>query len=75
METSRPQGCGATDMLHFLFSFCSTRGDATNVKPKREQMVVAFDTVQCLANSMGSHFRDNLNSGWVGSTAAHSHVF
>jgi len=60
-EISRPQHCQAADMLRFLFSFCCTRGDATQVEPKEEDLVAAFEMTRELANEIDTPLRDNLN--------------
>jgi hypothetical protein len=48
-------------MLHFLFSFCDTKGDATEVEPKDEELKDAFNKVRKLANEPDTPLRKNLN--------------
>jgi len=60
-EISKPQGCKAADMLRFLFSFCNTRGDATQVEPKDGELLVAFRMARELANEPNTPLRKNLN--------------
>jgi len=61
-EISNSQCCKATDMLHFLFSFCNTGGDAAQVKPKNKELEAAFKEVQQLANKKKTPLRINLKS-------------
>ena len=61
-EVSNSQLCKATDMLHFLFSFCNTGGDATQVEPNDEKLIAAFGKVQKLANKQNTPLRISLNS-------------
>ena len=60
-EISKPQDCKAADMLHFLFSFCDTRGDAAGVRPKDEELMAAFKVARNLANEQATPLRNNLN--------------
>ena len=48
-------------MLRFLFSFCNTRGEATQVVPKDEELIDTFKMAQELANEAGTPLRENLN--------------
>ena len=48
-------------MLHFLFSFCGTKGDATEVKSKDEELAAAFKKVRELADEPDTPLRRNLN--------------
>ena len=49
-------------MLRFLFSFCGAEADATNVKPKDRDILVAFQAVQDLANEQTKLPRSHLSS-------------
>ena len=60
-EIAKPQECKATDMLHFLFSFCSTGGDAAQVQPKNDELMHAFKMVRELANEPNTPLHDNLD--------------
>jgi len=60
-EISNSQHCKATDMLHFLFSFCNTGGDAAHVEPNDRKLMAAFEKVQELANKPDTPLRTNLN--------------
>jgi hypothetical protein len=60
-EISKPQDCKAADMLRFLFSFSNTEGDAPEVESKDEELKVAFEKVQELANEPDTPLRENLN--------------
>ena len=66
---SKPQNCKAADMLRFLFSFCDTKGDATEVEPKEDELNNAFKMVRDLANEPNTLLRENLNLVYVASTA------
>ena len=55
-----PQHCEAADMLRFLFSFCGTGGDTPEVKPKEEEVKLAFEKVRELANEPNSPLRKRL---------------
>ena len=55
-----PQHCEAADMLRFLFSFCGTSGDKHEVKPKEEEVKLAFGKVRELANEPNSSLRKRL---------------
>jgi len=48
-------------MLRFLFSFCNTRGDAAQVEPKDDELLVAFGMARELANEPNTPLRKNLN--------------
>lgn len=48
-------------MLHFLFSFCDTGGDAAGVRPKDEELMAAFKVARNLANEQATPLRNNLN--------------
>lgn len=48
-------------MLHFLFSFCDTGGDAAEVRPKDEELMAAFKVARNLANEQATPLRNNLN--------------
>jgi hypothetical protein len=48
-------------MLRFLFSISNTEGDAPEVEPKDEELKVAFEKVQELANEPDTPLRENLN--------------
>lgn len=48
-------------MLHFLFSFCGTRGDATAVERKDEGLLAAFQMTRGLANEADTPLRSNLD--------------
>ena len=60
-EISSSQHCKATDVLHFLFSFCNTGGDAAQVEPNDRKLMAAFEKVQGLANKSDTPLRTNLN--------------
>jgi len=60
-EISNSQHCEATDMLHFLFSFCNTGGDAAHVELNDRKLMAAFEKVQELANKPNTPLRTNLN--------------
>ena len=60
-EISNSQSCEATDMLHFLFSFCNTGGDAAQVEPNDRKLMAAFEKVQELANKPNTPLRTNLD--------------
>ena len=47
-------------MLRFLFSFCGTGGDTPEVKPKEEEVKLAFEKVRELANEPNSPLRKRL---------------
>ena len=59
-DISRPQCCDVKDMLRFLFSFCGTEVDATEVEPKDREILAAFEEVQSLANGQNTPLRENL---------------
>ena len=61
-EVSNSQHCKATDMLHFLFSFCNTGGDAAQVEPNDEKLIAAFKKVQELANMSNTILKINLDT-------------
>jgi len=61
-EVSNSQLCKATDMLHFLFSFCNTGGDAAQVEPNDKDLMAAFEKVQELAGEANTSLRINLNT-------------
>ena len=48
-------------MLRFLFSFCNTSGDASEVEPKDKDFKYAFDEVQKLANTQKSPLMRHLD--------------
>ena len=48
-------------MLHFLFSFCNTRDDASQVEPKHEELGAAFGFARELANEPDTPLRRNLS--------------
>ena len=48
-------------MLRFLFSFCNTRSDATQVEPKDQDIMAAFKMTQELANETDTPLRENLD--------------
>lgn len=48
-------------MLRFLFSFCNTTGEATQVEPKDEELIAAFKMTRELANEAGTPLRKNLD--------------
>ena len=56
-------------MLHFLFSFCDTRGDATAVERKDEPLKAAFGKARELANEVDTPLRRNLNLAYVAPTS------
>ena len=57
-------------MLRFLFSFCNTQGDATEVvEPEEVELKGAFEMVRDLANEPNTLLRENLNLVYVASTA------
>ena len=60
-EISNSQHCRATDMLHFLFTFCNTGGDAAQVEPNDRKLIAAFKRVQELANEPNTPLRTNLD--------------
>jgi len=60
-EISKSQDCKAAEMLRFLFSFCETNGDATEVQRKDEEIKLAFKQVQALANEPNTPLRENLD--------------
>jgi len=60
-EISSSQHCKATDILHFLFSFCNTGGDAAQVEPNDRKLMAAFEKVQELVNKPDTPLRTNLN--------------
>ena len=60
-EISNSQHCEATDMLHFLFTFCNTGGDAAQVEPNDRKLITAFKRVQELANEPSTPLRTNLD--------------
>ena len=49
-------------MLRFMFSFCNTGGDATQVVPKDEELMLAFKMVQGLANEPNTPLEKYLHS-------------
>jgi len=59
-DISKSQDCKAADMLRFLFSFCDTTGDAAQVDPKDDDLMVAFETARQLANEPNTPLRKNL---------------
>ena len=61
-------------MLRFLFSFCGARDDATQVKPKNEELPAAFKVTRELANEPNTPLRDYLNRAWVTSATIRSYV-
>ena len=61
-EIPKPEHCKAADMLRFLFSFCSTGGDAAEVAPKDEGLMLAFKMVQGLANEPNTPLGKHLHS-------------
>ena len=48
-------------MLRFLFSFCNTRGNASEVEYKDKEFKFAFDEVQKLASTKKSPLTDYLD--------------
>ena len=48
-------------MLRFLFSFCDTRGDATQVEPKNDELLAAFEMTRGLANEADTPLRNSLD--------------
>jgi len=61
-------------MLRFLFSFCDTRGDASQVESKDDELRVAFEMVRGLANEPDTPLRENLNFAWVAFGAVRNRV-
>lgn len=61
-EISNSQHCKATDMLHFLFSFCNTGGDEAQVEPNDKKLIAAFEKIQELANKPNTPLRINLDA-------------
>ena len=60
-EISDSQHCEATDMLHFLFTFCNTGGDTAHIEPNDRKLITAFKRVQELANEPSTPLRTNLD--------------
>ena len=56
-----PQYCETVDMLRFLFSFCNTRGNASEVEYKDKEFKFAFDEVQKLASTKKSPLTEHLD--------------
>lgn len=56
-ELSKSQDCKAADMLRFLFSFCASKSDAVEVKPKDNELISAFGMVQELASEQNTPLR------------------
>jgi len=48
-------------MLRFLFSFCDTRDDATQVEPKGEELTAAFEMTRELASEPDTPLRKSLD--------------
>jgi penicillin V acylase-like amidase (Ntn superfamily) len=48
-------------MLRFLFSFCDAEGDAAEIEPKDEELMVAFEKARELANEPNTPLRKNLS--------------
>ena len=61
-------------MLHFLFSFCDTGGDAAEVRPNDEELMAAFKVARNLANEQATPLRNNLNLAYVGLATVRSRV-